>query len=204
MAATALAALGAAGCGGQTQAADEPSGTYTVAVSKAAFPPRQHLAQSTQMVINVRNTGRKPIPDVAVTLETEGSGTTAKAFERYDPQVNLADHSRPIWALDQGPYGGDTAYANTWALGSLAPGATKSFTWNVTAVKAGRYTIDYTVSAGLDGKAKARVAGGGQPYGKFPVRISSRPRQTRVSGQGRVIQPKGQGGSGYQPSYGGK
>lgn len=183
----AAVALAAAGCGGQTQAAKAPRGTYTVAVTRASFPKRQRLAQESHLVVTVRNTGRKTVPDVAVTIETKGYGTTAQAFSYYDPEPDLADHSRPIWVLDDGPTGGDTVYSNTWSLGSLAPGESASFNWRVTAVKAGRYTIQYTVAADLVGNAKARLRDGRLPHGELPVRISARPGQSRVSPSGRLI-----------------
>ena len=65
------------------------------------------------------------------------------------------------------PEGGETAYVDTWALGPLKPGEEKTFKWNVTAVQAGPYQLNYAVAAGLDGKAKAVGAGGDAPAGLF-------------------------------------
>ena len=108
------AALAAAGCGGGTrQDADEPSGTFQVAVLKASFPTKQHLAQPERFVIAVRNTGSKPVPNVAVTVSS---------FAARSEQAGLADPERAVWIVDASPRGGDTAYTNTWALGRLAPG----------------------------------------------------------------------------------
>ena len=58
-----------------------------------------------------------------------------------------------------GPGGAVTAYANTWALGPLKPGATAKFVWGVTAVKSGRHVVQYQVAAGLNGKAKRGARG---------------------------------------------
>jgi hypothetical protein len=80
-----------------------------------------------------------------------------------------------------------TAETNTWALGSLKPGETATFDWGVTAVIAGTHVIEYQVAAGLNGKAKAVLAGGGQPKGTFTVKISSAPQQSYVNDKGQVV-----------------
>ena len=189
MAALALAGFVAAGCGGGTrQDADEPSGTFTVDVVRASFPAQQRLAQQSQLRIAVRNGGQKAVPNVAVTVESNEADQTAAsaAFAEASEQQGLANSSRPVWILDDGPRGGDTAYTNTWALGRLAAGQTKTFIWNVTAVKPGVHTIKYRVSAGLDGKAKARAADGQEPHGTFTIDISGRPANQRVAPSGAV------------------
>jgi hypothetical protein len=73
-------------------------------------------------------------------------------------------------------------------LGSLAPGAYKSFVWRVTPVKAGVHTVDYTVAAGLSGNARARLAGGAPATGKFVVAVAPAPPATHVDPQtGQVV-----------------
>jgi hypothetical protein len=102
-----------------------------------------------------------------------------------------------VWAVERGPGtiasrpveteevslpgGGETAYVNTWALGALAPGKTRTFVWQVTPVKAGTYTVHYTVAAGLAGKAKARLATGAPVQGQFTVDIAAAPKLTHVN-----------------------
>jgi len=199
----AIAALTAlAGCGSQPrQDAYEPSGNFTVSVPVATFPARQRLAEKTHLVITVRNTGSKTIPNIAVTiLNPLGGGTAAQAFGYLlAPQPGLASRSRPIWIIDRppgpcafsceigGPGGAVTAYTNTWALGSLAPGATATFDWGVTAVKAGTHVVEYQVAAGLNGKAKAVLANGNRPTGRFTVHVTSRPQQFYVTNSGRIV-----------------
>src|SRR4051794_17221772 len=149
--AAALLALGVAGCGGgERQDKNEPSGTFDVRVVDASFPSAQHIAAPTRMRIAVRNTGSQAVPNVAVTV---------KGFTRRDDQAGMADPSKPVWVLDRGPVGGDTAYVGTWALGKLPPGATRVFTWRVTPIEAGRHQLTYEVAAGLNGKAKAQTQG---------------------------------------------
>jgi hypothetical protein len=178
------AALAAAGCGGGTrQDADEPSGTFQVAVVRASFPSKQHLAKQERFVIAVRNTGSKAVPDVAVTLDS---------FATRSQQAGLADPSRAVWIIDDGPRGGDTAYTNTWALGRLGPGETRRFVWKVTAVQAGTHTVKWQVAAGLNGKAKAVLAGDRSASGSITVDVSDRPAQSRVDPEtGEVVREGG-------------
>ena len=80
-----------------------------------------------------------------------------------------------------------TAYSNTWALGRLAPGRTATFDWGVTAIKPGRHVIQYSVSAGLNGKARAVLAGGGNPNGVFRVTVLTKPQRSYVANNGQIV-----------------
>jgi hypothetical protein len=180
--------LALAGCGGgERQDASEPSGDFKVEIVKASFPAEQTIADATTMKITVRNADTKRLPNVAVTVATEAgeAGGAPQAFASDIADPNVADASRPIWIVDQGPVGGDTAYTNTWALGPLKPNETKDFVWHVTAVKPGDYTVDYSVSPGLNGKA--RPAGGGTVKGSFKVSVDDTPPNARVGDDGEVI-----------------
>ena len=181
------------GCGGERQDEDEPEGEFPVEVVSASFPERQKLAQSSNLVITVRNAGRETIPNIALTVDGFG-------YRKNNP--DLADRERPRFAVngvpveiagfpdakDATPRGCDTAYVDTWACGPLRPDAQATFRWSVTAVQAGPFEIDWRVAAGLDGKARAVGAGGGPaPSGSFAGSISSRVPQTRVGEDGRTI-----------------
>jgi hypothetical protein len=180
--ATALA--GVAGCGGDSrQDANERNGAYTVRIVKASFPAKQQLAQHSNLTIAVRNESGRTIPNVGVSIGKQGQQT----FSYTSQEPGLADSQRPVWAVDNPPNGGTTAYVDTWTLGPLPPGQTKTFTWGVVAVKPGTYTIDYRVNAGLDGKTAARLAGGGQPAGRFRVFITPKPAQACVTDSGKVV-----------------
>ena len=178
--AASVAAVAVGGCGGgERQDADEPSGTFKVAVVRASFPVKQHLAQPARFVIAVRNTGPKAVPNLAVTVSS---------FSERSEAAGLADPERAVWIVDSGPAGGDTAYVSTWALGRLAPGQTRRFVWRVTAVKAGTHTVKWQVAAGLNGKAKATLAGNRAPAGSVTVDVSSKPAQAHVDPKtGRVV-----------------
>ncbi|GAC1583228.1 MAG: hypothetical protein NVS3B18_16430 [Candidatus Dormibacteria bacterium] len=181
-AAGALAAAVLAGCGGGTrQDAHEASGTYKVQVVSASFPAKQHVSQPVQMDIVVRNAGSSTIPDLAVTVDS---------FNRRTDSPTAADPTRPIWIVDSAPSGGDSAYNNTWALGPLAAGQSRTFSWRVTAVDAGRFNIKYSIAAGLNGKAVAQLEDGSAPQGNWAVAISRRPAATRVDpNTGRIVRP---------------
>jgi hypothetical protein len=188
-----LAALFAAGCGGGTrQDADEPKGSFPVEVLRASFPESQKLAKRSNLVVTVRNSGDKTIPNIAVSVD---------GFSKREQNAELADPNRPLFVIngvprsiggfpesqEASPRGGGTAYVNTWALGKLAPGKERSFRWSVTAVKAGPFRVKYTVAAGLNGKAKAVDANGRRPVGSFAGTISDKPPVTRVSDDGQTV-----------------
>jgi hypothetical protein len=141
--------IAVAGCGGgERQDEDEPEGEFALDVVSAMFPERQKLAQSSDLVITVRNAGDEAVPNVAITL-------TGLDYRSTEP--GLSDPERPQFAVngipreiggfpeakDATPVGCDTAYVNTWACGRLRPGAEKTFVWSVTAVKAGDYDISW-------------------------------------------------------------
>lgn len=189
-----LAAVLIAGCGsGPRQDADEPSGSYKLEVTAARFPSSQSIAQTALMVVRVRNADSKAAPNVAVTVETdpEKAGDGTVAFGQRVADDRLADPARPVWIVNEGPPGGDSAATNTWALGRLGAGETKTFIWKVTAVQAGDYTIRYRISPGLTGKAK--LASGGRTDGLFKVRIDDKPVPARVDANGNVVRGEAPG-----------
>ena len=192
-------ACGGAGTGSATGAGGRVS-TYPVRVASAGFPPRQHLAQTVRLVIAVRNVGTATLPNVALTITDPPYGTSAQAFSVLSaPQSGLASRSRPVWIIDRppgpcgyscrngGPGAAVTAFANTWALGPLAPGRVATFAWTLTAVAPGTYHVAYRVAAALDGRSRAVLPGGRPAAGGFTVQISKQIRTERVNDQGQVV-----------------
>jgi hypothetical protein len=188
-------ALLAAGCGGSSQDAHEAKASFAVQIVRALFPVHQSIARQTGLVLQVRNRSLGTMPNVAVTIDS---------FAYTSDYPNLAYNKRPIWVIEEGPGaipkrpvesqavsppgGGQTVYVNTWALGPLAPRQTKTFLWRVVPVKAGTYTVHYTVAAGLAGNARARLLGGGASIGHFTVDIAPRPPATHVDPEtGQVV-----------------
>jgi hypothetical protein len=202
------AALALSACGsGAQQDAHELKRNYPVSVPIASFPARQHLADHRHLVIVVHNVGRSTIPNVAVTIcnltcaypAPPGAGTNAQAFAANIGGRYLANSSRPVWIVNKapgkcsysclagGPGAGVTAYSNTWALGSLRPGRAVVFDWGVTAVSPGIHVVAWQVAAGLGGHARAVLANGSPPGGKFIVRIDRAPAQSFVNNRGQVV-----------------
>lgn len=203
------AALSACG-GGERQDADEPSGEFPVQITTAEFPNRQRLAQTSDLVLAVQNTGDQAIPDLAITISTDPNAD--ESFSTTSAREDLAIPSRPVWVLENGypklagetaPAGASAAQTKTFSFGTLEPGDTREMVWKLTPVVAGTFTVTYEVSASLEGQAKAVTADGSAPEGEFVVRITDVPPQTRVDDNGKVVPIKkgdiiGQAGSGKQ------
>jgi hypothetical protein len=177
----------AGGCGGgERQDADAPSGSFSLDVTEASFPEAQRVAESSTLRLDVANTGDREVPDLAVTVETEPSteGAAPVAFGEADDDPALADSARPVWVLDRGPSGGETAYVNTWATGPLGSGRTRALTWKLTAVRPGRYTLNWRLAPALLGDVEL---GDGRTSGSFEVEISDEPVPARVGADGEVV-----------------
>jgi hypothetical protein len=137
----AVSAILLASCGGgDRQDATEPEGQFPVKIVSADFPSKQQLAQNTNLVLDVENTGDQTIPDLAITIfttsnantgepgtskGTTGTGTTPAtdlpqaqgSFSVRSEQPGLAIPSRPVWILEEGypKYEGQTASAGAEA-----------------------------------------------------------------------------------------
>src|SRR5215217_2684180 len=186
--------IAAVGCGGgERQDENEPEGDFAVDVVSSSFPEKQKLAQSSDLVITVRNAGDEAVPNVAITVTGLGFRTTAPdVADPERPQFAVNGVPREIGgfpeAKDTTPLGCDTAYVNTWACGRLKPGDERTFVWKVTAVKAGRYKVSWRVAAGLNGKAKAVAEGSGAaPTGSFSGTVSNAAPKVRVADDGKTV-----------------
>ncbi len=176
------ATLGLSACGATSSPdADAPGGTYTADVSKAAFPTRQHVAQTSDLVLRVRNTGDKAIPQLTVTIWTGDADAGApKAQGAFSVQADDRANN-PVWVGASGyprvagvtgasvnAAGAVAAQTNTYTFGSLAAGDTRTVTWRVTPVRTGNYDVHYAVHPGVSGSAKLT---GDQTTGSFAVKI---------------------------------
>jgi hypothetical protein len=185
--------LAVSSCGGaERQDANEPEGRFPVEVVSAEFPTAQKLAKRSELEIVVRNSGRKAVPNLAVTV---------RGFDVRLEGRGLSDPKRPVFVIngepkeiggfpeskEAAPEGGETAYVDTWALGRVGPGERKAFRWIVTAVKPGPFRLRYEVAAGLDGKARAVTAAGGTPRGLFRGSVSDVAPDSRVADDGSTI-----------------
>jgi hypothetical protein len=181
-----LCAVFAVACGDERQDADAPSGRFELDVTEASFPAQQRIAEASTLRLEVENTGDRTVPDLAVTVETAPGeeGQAPVAFGQASDDPTLAASARPVWILDEGPVGGESAYTNTWAVGPLGAGDSRTVEWKLTAAKAGRYTIAWRLAPALEGDVSL---GGGRSDGEFDVTISDEPVPARVGEDGEVV-----------------
>ncbi len=198
----AVAALLAA-CGGSSSDANQVAGTFRVKVTEASFPTEQRLGQTSLLRLAVRNTGRKTLPALTVTVSVAGKEgqDSSLPFGYRDPTAGIAQRDRPIWVLaakypklagSAEPGGATTSNRKTFDFGPLKPGATTTAVWKLSAVKAGHFTLLYNVDAGLSGTARAQTGSGIAPGGSFVTEISAVPPDTEVTDSGEVIEAKHQ------------
>lgn len=173
-------ALLATACGGGTTGANQSkgSGTYQVSVN-ASWPKLQRIDKEAVLVIDITNTGDREIPQATVTLTTGVSGTAAPAFSNVDTQPGLAEHSKSIWFLDVPPINGETAMANSWSLGSIAPGATAHYVWRIRPLVSGVHTINWKVAPAMLG-GTAVLVDGSEAAGILSTVISSKAPSAKV------------------------
>lgn len=151
-------------------------------MERASFLPRQHLAQSTALVIAVRNSGAQPIPNLAVTV---------RGFDTRSGDPRAADAGRDLWIVDRGPAGARTAFEDTWAAGRLEPGRTAELRWEVTPVVAGTHELTYEIAPAIAGGARLELRSGGRARGSLTVRVTRAPARARVDPPtGRVVRQK--------------
>ncbi len=157
------------------------------------------------MQLGIRNSGQKAIPALTVSVNVAGKEGSAASipFAIRDPQPGLAQPDRPIWVLSakyprlagsSEPAGASTSGVKTYDFGRVKPGETVDAVWKLNAVRTGKYTLLYSVGAGLGGQAKAETAAGTKPGGSFAVRITEASPDTIVTDSGEVVEvDKGKG-----------
>jgi hypothetical protein len=190
-----------AACGESSSDSNEPSGTYRVQVTEASFPAKQRLGQTSLLQLGIRNSGKKTIPALTVTITVAGKAgrDSSLPFGIHDPQVGLAQSDRPVWVLSQGyprlagssePGGATTSNRKTFSFGPLKAGQTTAAIWKLSAVKAGRFNLLYRIDAGLSGSAKAETGNGAAPAGSFASEITQELPETEVTDNGEVVEIK--------------
>lgn len=198
-----IAVLSLSACGGDSSSSDtnEPEGAYPVAVTDASFPAAQLVGQTYLMKLGIRNSGRRTIPALTVTVSVKGreGETSTLPFAIHDPQPDLAQPDRPVWVLAEHypkfagsskPGGAETSNQKTFDFGPLKAGKAIDVVWKLSAVRTGRYALAYTVGAGIGGAAKAETAEGVEPGGSFTARISSAALDKEVTDSGEVVEKK--------------
>lgn len=201
-------ALFLAACGGESSSdSNETAGSYPVKVVKAEFPAKQRLGETTLLRLGVRNTGKKTLPALTVSISVGGKEgrSSALPFGYRDPAPGIAQPDRPVWSLasrypkvngSSEAAGAESAEAKTFVFGPLKPGATTEAVWKLSAVRAGSYKLFYELGAGLTDETKAKTANGAEAGGSFAVRISDVPPEVEVKDNGEVVEIGGKANSG--------
>lgn len=195
-----VAALTLSACGDDDASSDtgDASGAYPVEIVTAEFPAKQRLGETTLLRLGVRNTGRKALPSLTVTISVGGKEgrDSALPFGYRDPSPGIAQPDRPIWALSAGypkldgsneRAGAETSSPKTFDFGPLQPGATTTAVWKLSAVRTGSYAVLYDVGAGLGGGDEAETAPGTRAGGSFATQITEVPPNTVVTDSGEVV-----------------
>ena len=165
----------------ERQDANEPAGEFPVAVNAAKFPTEQRLAQTSDLQLEIENTGYEHGPEPRGDDLHRRRARPSGSFSVRSDQPGLADPNRPVWILENGfPKLVERRRGRRRARRRAAspapprrrptpspsarstPGETKDIVWRVTPVQAGTYTVHYELAAGLNGKAKA-VTDDGEP-----------------------------------------
>jgi len=200
-----LLTVSIAACGSEEPSSDanEAAGAYPVKIVTAEFPAKQRLGETTLLRLGVRNTGRKALPALTVTISVGGEegANSSLPFGYRSPEPGLAQPDRPVWVLSarypkangsSEPAGAETTSPKTFDFGPLKPGATTEAVWKLNAVRTGSYRLLYAIAAGLGGRAKAETAAGTEAGGSVAARITEVPPNTVVTDSGKVIPaPKG-------------
>jgi hypothetical protein len=195
----AAALLGACGSGSSSDV--EPTGTFHVKVTEASFPTKQNLGQTSLLRLGVRNTGKRTVPGltVAFTIAGKQGVESPLPFGVNDQEAGLAQPERPVWVLAQTyprlhgsdkPGGASTSNRKTFAFGEVKPGKTVQAVWKLSAVRPGKYTLLYTIDAGISGKARAETTGGVTPGGSFQTEITEQLPETEVTDSGEIVEIK--------------
>ncbi len=153
-----------AGCGGggERQDADEPQGTWKVAVEQFDFPATQRLGTMYRLKMRVRNFEDRAIPNLNVTFGGLSDLTT---------QQGASDPKRDRWVRDRPMPGSQTANTNTYSFGAVPAGGVGEFWIDLTAVRRGRAVVSYTLAADLGGKSKATYKDGTPATGQREIAI---------------------------------
>ncbi len=90
--ALALCTVGLAACGGgERQDEDEPEGEFPVEITAAEFPAKQSLAQTSNLLLSVQNTGEETVPNLAITIFTVANEDDAPEVDASAAETDAAD-----------------------------------------------------------------------------------------------------------------
>lgn len=164
---------------------------------EAEFPTSQRLGQTTLLRLGVRNTGKKTIPALTVSISVggeDGKGSSLP-FGIRSPEPGLSQPDRPVWVLSEKypkldgseeSAGAENASRKTFVFGPLKEEETSVAVWKLSATRPGTYRLLYAIGAG--GPAKVETANGAKAGGSFTVRIGETAPETVVTDSGEVVE----------------
>ena len=186
----------ASACGSDSESPNQPEGEFPLQLNEATLKPRQRLAETSNLVISVTNTGTQTIPDLAVTIQTrpsdlspEQAGVPNGSFSVRLDREDVAIQTRPVWILNADwprlngadtSAGAQRAQTNTYAFGELEPGDTAKMDWNLNAVQTGDFIVSWKISPSLSATSPAVDQAGLPLSGEIEVEISGQPAKVRV------------------------
>jgi hypothetical protein len=150
-------ALSACG-GGENQAKDAPSGTFKATIVDWKFAEHQPLGTPQDFSVKIRNDDSRAIPQLVLTV----SGLRMTVH-----QPGAASDVRPIWLPKVDQFATVTPYnsplAVSYNLGKLEPGATRTYTFNLTPLRRGSHEVGIRIAPALVGSSKIVNASDGKP-----------------------------------------
>ena len=179
---------GAARSSGAASAARSGAGgDPSLEIVRASFPAHQAIAKPARLEIEVRNRSEAPVAALALSV---------RSFYYRSSYPHLADASRPVWIVDEGPGakpqlpvesvpfdspGGDvSANQSVWLTGPLGARQSRTFSWRLTPVRSGAQTIAYSLYAGHPGSSGLRPEGQAL-RGSFSVQVAPAPPSRYVN-----------------------
>lgn len=193
-----------AACGEGSSADKEAAGNFDVGVTAASFPTLQRLGQTSLLKLSIKNEGRKTVPNLIVSFNLAGKQGEASSlpFGVREQQQGLANPTRPVWVLAEHfpklagssePGGATTSDPKTFSFGTLKPGDSTAVVWKLSAVREGKYTLHYSVGAGLGTETKAKTKSGVAPGGTFVAEVTAVTPETEVTDSGEIVEVKKKG-----------
>jgi hypothetical protein len=116
----AVGSLTVAACGGgERQDVNEPEGDFPVAIINAEFPAKQRLAQTSDLLLSVRNDGDEAIPDLAITINTRRQ----EEVEEVDTSTTIDESDESVTISEEELTAEETTVAKEEETGPIADGS---------------------------------------------------------------------------------
>ena len=155
-------------------------------MTDASFPAKQRISEPATLKLEVANRGDRAVPNLAVIVETARRGGPGARRVRARPATTRRSPTPRArsGSSTRARRGGESVYTNTWAVGPLGEGQSRTVEWKLTAMRPGSYTVAWRLAPALVGDV---TLADGRTEGEFAVTISDRPVPARVNDDGEVV-----------------